>query len=421
MENLKGKKIAILTAGSTGDVLPFIALAKALKSCGANPVLSTGKSFQALADTHQVDFVPIPLDPREMLKEEIDQNRFTENFFRHLNRQRKILEPKLLDSYNIWWQVAKTADILIYHPLAFCGVHIAEKLGIPSFMSASIPVITPTKDFMIPLSGYKDLGVFNKLSYKLATYLLIGFYPMTNQWRQQVLGLKSMGIFQDVLKCNGKPLPVLYSYSKSVLPESTDWLDHVNVSGYWFLDQQKGWQPPESLKHFLNRGEPPIYIGFGSMPGTNSAKLTAVIKEVVENSSYRYIIATGWGGLQKFEADNDVFFIDAAPHEWLFPKVSAVIHHGGSGTTAAGLRFAKPSIICPFMLDQFFWSDLLYKNKVIEKPIAQKRLNAEILLKTIDVTLSSTLLQENIKAIATGINRENGCDNAISFISDYIS
>jgi sterol 3beta-glucosyltransferase len=150
-------------------------------------------------------------------------------------------------------------------------------------------------------------------------------------------------------------LSVLYSFSRHVLPPPKDWSENVHVTGYWILDETNCWQPPPELLDFLDAGPPPIFVGFGSMGGRNPARTTRLVLEALAKTGQRGLLVTGWGGLETEEEPDNVFKVENAPYDWLFPRMAAVVHHGGAGTTAAGLQAGKPSVICPFVADQPFW------------------------------------------------------------------
>jgi sterol 3beta-glucosyltransferase len=167
---------------------------------------------------------------------------------------------------------------------------------------------------------------------------------------------------------------MLYAYSSQVLPVPADYPPHVHVTGYWFLDQINQWQPPSDLVGFLEAGTPPVYVGFGSMSGTKAQEHANIVLEALAQTGQRGLLASGWGGLKATDLPGNIFMLEQAPHEWLFPQVSAVVHHGGAGTTAAGLRAGKPTVIVPLIADQPFWGNVIYRLGVGPQPIPQKSL-----------------------------------------------
>jgi len=172
-----------------------------------------------------------------------------------------------------------------------------------------------------------------------------------NQFRKDVLNLPPT---KDENNLYDKPITKLYAYSEAVVPRPTDWDESSVVTGYWFLDAPANWQPAPELVRFIQEGAPPVYIGFGSMFMTGSKEKTEILLKALKLAGQRGILATDWGGQTANENPDDIFVLDSVPHDWLFPQVAAIVHHGGAGTTGAALRAGKPQIICPVVGDQSF-------------------------------------------------------------------
>lgn len=196
----------------------------------------------------------------------------------------------------------------------------------------------------------------NSFSITYTLSVKLAWMQYRNPWRKQILGLPpAPRNFNEMVLADGSPTPTIYPFSEHVVPRPTDWPASTISPGYWFLDRQSTWQPPTDLAAFLESGPPPVYIGFGSMAGLDSAKKAQAVVNALLKTGRRGIIATGWGGLSAETLPDTIFKLQAAPHDWLFDHVSAVVHHGGAGTTAAGLRAGRPTVICPFFGDQPFW------------------------------------------------------------------
>ena len=163
-----------------------------------------------------------------------------------------------------------------------------------------------------------------------------------NRWRTQTLGLpryKGPGLFTALRQSD---TPTLYGFSPTVLPKPDDWGAYVHVTGYWFLPPQE-WQPPDRLRIFLAAGPASVYIGFGSIADPNPARLMRTVLEAIQRAKVRAIVASGWGGLPTNDPPNNVLLIENAPHDWLFARVAAAVHHGSAGTVAASLRAEIPT------------------------------------------------------------------------------
>ena len=214
--------------------------------------------------------------------------------------------------------------------------------------------------------------------------------------------------------------PMLSAYSPSIIPHPADWPESTHVTGYFFLDNQADWQPSPELKAFLEAGDPPVYIGFGSMAGRNPEQLAKLILEALAKSGQRGLLLTGWGGLRAELVPDNVFVLDSAPHSWLFPRMAAVVHHGGAGTTAEGLRAGVPSVIVPFVLDQPFWGARIKALGLGPDPIPQKKLTADRLANAIKIAVTDSNMKQRAHSYGAAIRAENGIGNAVKIIQQYL-
>jgi UDP:flavonoid glycosyltransferase YjiC (YdhE family) len=198
-----------------------------------------------------------------------------------------------------------------------------------------------------------------------------------------------------------------------VVPRPADWDKHIHVTGYWF-PEDKQWEPPKDLLAFLDAGSPPVFIGFGSMPIKDPQAVTEVVLEALKRSGQRGVIHSGWGGLGDRIMPDDVFRIDYAPYNWLFPRMAMIVHHGGSGTTAFGLRSGKPSCVVPFVFDQFYWGERIAQLGVGPNPIPFKKLTVERLQDAIQIGVHDRGMQQAAADIGRKIQAEKGIENALN-------
>jgi sterol 3beta-glucosyltransferase len=234
---------------------------------------------------------------------------------------------------------------------------------------------------------------------------------------RKLLGLPKppfWGPFRDLAR---RQTPTLYGYSTHVLPRPQDWNAQIHITGYWFLDEGEGWQPPADLVAFLDAGDPPVYIGFGSMGSRNPEEAGRIALDALARSGQRGIIAAGWGGLKTGDLPESVHLISALPHSWLFPRMAAVVHHGGAGTTAAGLRAGVPSIITPFGMDQPFWGRRVAELGVGPQPIPRKKLTAERLAAAITEATTNPTMRRRAAALGEAIRSEDGIGNAVAMVA----
>ncbi|HRQ39100.1 MAG TPA: glycosyltransferase [Chloroflexota bacterium] len=401
-------KVCILTLGSRGDVQPYIALGLGLKAAGHEVTISTLEEFKPLVHEYGLLHDNLRGDFLKVAQSTIGQN--GGNPLQRIRQYVEMARDTLADE----WASAQKADVLIYNPAAIGGFHIAEKLNIPTFAAFPAPLYSPTREFPNPFLPFRNLGIFNKLSHKIFTKMGPTMYRTPiKQFRQDVLGLPpAKG--ENLLR--GRPITKLYAYSETAVPRPADWDESSVVTGYWFLDAPANWQPDPELVRFLQEGAAPVYIGFGSMFMGGGKQKTEIVLEALRVAGQRGILATGWGGLTGDSTAKDVFVLDAVPHDWLFPQVAAVVHHGGAGTTGAALRAGKPQVICPFVGDQFFWGRRMADLGVSPRPISQIKLTAERLADAIQYAVTNTNLQQRASSIGETIRAENGVECAVKNI-----
>ncbi len=401
-------KICILTIGTRGDVQPYIALGLGLKAAGHEVTISTLDEFKTLV--HQYGLLHDSLRG-DFLK--VAQSTIGQKGGNQLKRIRQYIEMAK-DTLADEWTSAQKAEVLIYSPAAIGGYHIAEKLEIPTFTAFPTPLYSPTKDFPSPFLPFRNLGPFNKLSHQIFAKLGPAMYRSPiNQFRKNVLDLPP---FKGENLLRGKHTTKLYAYSEVVVPRPADWDESSVVTGYWFLDAPANWQPDPWLVRFLQEGSMPVYIGFGSMFMGGGKQKTEIVLQALQLAGQRGILATGWGGLTADHTSKDVFVLDSIPHDWLFPKVATIIHHGGAGTTGAAIRAGKPQIICPFVGDQYFWGQRTADLDIAPSPIPQVILTAERLADAIKYAVTNTNLQQRALSLGETIRAENGIERAVKHI-----
>ena len=211
-------------------------------------------------------------------------------------------------------------------------------------------------------------------------------------------------------------MPVLYGFSPSVIPKPPDWDADQQITGYWFLDRDEGWEPSPGLLAFLQAGPKPVCIGFGSMSNRDPESTAELVMDAIRLSGQRGIILSGWGGLRVKDLPDSAFVLDSAPHSWLFPLVAAVVHHGGAGTTAAGFRAGVPTIIIPFFGDQPFWGARAADLGVGPEPIPRKQLTAERLAEAIRDAVINEGMRKRASDLGAKIRSEEGIARAVEII-----
>ncbi len=414
--------ILINTLGTHGDVQPFVALGKGLRAAGHRVAICTAEGFRPFIEAHGIDYAYMNNGILEFMQAQAGQAALEGrgNMLELVRAARPIMRRSMEEE----WQAAQAVqpDLMIFHPKALGAVHIAERLGIPVFLSLPLPFYTPTAAFPNPFFGRLRLGGWvNRMSYRPMAWATAMYAGDINAFRAKCLGLPKRPRFASpAMASDGRPLPILYPYSPSVLPVPADFPPHVHVTGYWFLGRDEVWQPAPDLLRFLEAGPPPVYIGFGSMGGSEAARRAAIALGALERSGRRGLIASGWGGLRAEDVPETVFVIESAPHDWLFERVAAVVHHGGAGTTAAGLRAGRPTVICPFIADQPFWGRIVHASGIGPKPIPQKKLSVENLAAAITAATTDPGMAERAAVLGAKIRSEDGIARAVEIIDEAI-
>jgi UDP:flavonoid glycosyltransferase YjiC (YdhE family) len=279
---------------------------------------------------------------------------------------------------------------------------------------------SPTTQFPHPLANIKtsnvDPSYTNFMSYPLVEMMTWqGLGDLINRFRQKTLALEEVSTLWAPGQLYRLKVPYTYMWSPGLVPKPKDWGNEIDISGFVFLDLASSFTPPDDLAKFLEAGPPPVYIGFGSIVVDDPDEFTKLIYQAVEMAGVRALVSKGWGGFGGNDnAPGNVFMLENTPHDWLFPKVSAVVHHGGAGTTAAGLKCAKPTMIVPFFGDQPFWGAMVSSAKAgAHDCIPYKKLTAERLAEGIKQCLTDEA-KKNVKEIADSIEKEgDGARNAV--------
>jgi UDP:flavonoid glycosyltransferase YjiC (YdhE family) len=404
--------ITILALGSRGDVQPYATLGNGLKSAGHQVRFITFESFASLVAENKLDFHPIQGNAQalvanggaDMLGLMRSFGSLAEGYARDLSA------PQLGDT-----------DLIINQlPAGLYGFDLAEKYGVRMVLASVIPL---ARTRVFPLMGLPHLPLpgYNKATYYLGEQIAWQmFRAVINRWREKTLNLPPLPIKGYFEQLGTRKIPIINGFSQHVVPRPNDWNEHVHMTGYWFPEDTH-WQPPNDLSAFIEAGTPPVFIGFGSMPIKDPQRTTNIILEALKQTRQRGILHTGWGGIGNQSLPNNVFKIDYAPYDWLFQRMAMVIHHGGSGTTAFGLRSGIPSFIVPFVFDQHYWGERIAELGVGPKPIRYKELTAERLQEAISFGVGNSQIRQKAVELGQKIQAENGIENALSILEKMLS
>jgi UDP:flavonoid glycosyltransferase YjiC (YdhE family) len=407
-------RIAIVTLGSRGDVQPYLALAVGVQRAGHTVTLVAPATFAEWIQSYGVAVTPVRFNPQAVMQE-LGKGR---GGFRTIAALLNALKTGMQESQAQVWQAAQQCDYFIQSATGMGALEVAAARGIPSALAYLFPMQATRAWPMIWFPWrFSFGGAYNLFTHWLMNTLLwqVGG-AMANQWRKQ-FGLKPWRSYSEALSyARQLRTPHLYAYSPHVLPKPADWDDDQHLTGYWFLESPFDWQPSADLLAFLEGGPPPIYIGFGSLNMTDGAAHTRRVLQALESSGQRGLLLTGWGGLTRQSAPANVYSVENVPHDWLFPRVAAVMHHGGAGSTGGGLRAGVPSLITPFAGDQILWAERVAQLGVGPRLPNLKKLSAEKLAEAMQAAVHDPGMRERAAALGDKIRAEDGIARAVELI-----
>lgn len=444
--------VVIHVVGSRGDVQPFVALGKVLKETYGHRVrLATHTTFRNFTEENGLEFFDIGGDPAELmafmvknpgLMPGMDSLRAGD-----VGKRRKGMYEIVQGCWRSCIEAGDgtgirasddnldsrssldsgismdtdpsakpfVADAIIANPPSFAHIHCAEKLGIPLHLMFTMPW-SPTQAFPHPLANVQssnaDPSITNFVSYALVEMMTWqGLGDIINRFRERSLGLEPVSLMWAPGMASRLRIPYTYCWSPALIPKPKDWGPHISISGFYFLSLASSFTPEPDLAVFLDAGPPPIYIGFGSIVVDDPNAMTKLIFEAVKKTGQRALVSKGWGGFGADEMGipDGVFMLGNVPHDWLFKHVSAVVHHGGAGTTAAGIALGRPTVIVPFFGDQPFWGAMVAKAGAGPIPVPSKQLTADKLASAILEALKPTTLQR-AQELGARISSEKGSD-----------
>ncbi|GAA1235417.1 glycosyltransferase [Kitasatospora nipponensis] len=397
-------RILIITAGSRGDVAPFTGLGRRLLDAGHQVAVAAHPSFATLVGGCGLDYRSVPGDPQGLIRD----------WARAASREEaQALTRAYADGLadGVAQAVAGGADLLLtaFGPAPLSRT-VGEALGVPVIGTYLAPSFA-TSQFPLPNARNTD-----------------GLGPQGNLAAGRDVVRRAEGVFAGAVTrlrarlglaagASSAPVdvrPVFHGFSPLVVPRPEDWPSWVEVVGYWWPVRPQGWQPPAELVDFLQAGPPPVFIGFGSMAVGQGERLSELVTAAVERAGVRAVVQAGWADLSG--RGDDVLAVGDVPHDWLFPRAAAVVHHAGAGTTAAGLRAGVPAVPVPVMADQPFWASRLHQLGVAPRPLPFQDLTADTLGDAITACLSEPAHRHRAAELARGIAAEDGTASLLAHI-----
>ncbi|KAF2025017.1 UDP-Glycosyltransferase/glycogen phosphorylase [Setomelanomma holmii] len=432
--------IAIHICGSRGDVQPFVPIAKLLQAPphGHRVRICTHPAFKDFVEENGIEFFSIGGDPEALMAYMVKNPGLLPGMESikagDIAKRRKEMAEMFEDTWRSCIEAGDgmgkrltaidvddnddlfIADAIIANPPSMGHIHCAEKLGIPLHIVFTMPW-SPTKAFHHPLAameyGELDTSVANYFSFAVMELLTWqGLGDLINRFRTRTLKLDPISPLWGFQLLQRLRVPHSYLWSQTLIPKPSDWSSHLNITGFSFLKLGSSYSPPEDLIAFLEKGPTPVYIGFGSIVVDDPARLTKLIFEAVNKAGVRAIVSKGWGGMGAGDVPENVYLIGNCPHDWLFQHVSCVVHHGGAGTTAAGIALGKPTVVVPFFGDQPFWGQMIARAGAGPKPIPYKQMTPDSLAASIRFALKDEV-KEAVEGMAFQISQEDGAAGTV--------
>ncbi len=414
-------RLAIATAGSRGDVQPYVALALGLQAAGHKVKIAADERYREFIAGRGLEFAPLHRDSRAAFSDCVEQVDNPAAMLRWL-KSHYTPDPTYFKDL---LAAMRGSDAALVSFLAFPAVHVAEALDIP-WLEAFLQPWTPSRAFSwalpVHLPGWlpeQIRGDVNWWATRSASALMLRVMRgAIDEGRRDVLGLSPIST-DDYATYGSADSPVIYGYSRLLVPEQPVWTPNQRVTGFWFL-RSNGWTPPVPLDKFLTEGEPPVVVGFGSMADCDTEQASSAVVEALDRAGVRGILLGGWAGLGEGEKlPKNVFRLDAAPHDWLLPRAAAMVHHGGAGTTAAALRAGIPAVTVPFFGDQAFWGQRVHALGAGSEPIKRGRLTTERLTRALHDALSPDK-RACAASIGEKIRAEDGVRQAVEAVEELL-
>ncbi|MBI5649702.1 MAG: glycosyltransferase family 1 protein [Chloroflexi bacterium] len=408
------RTITLLASGTRGDVQPYLALGVGLRDAGFDVRIATHENFAAMIAPTRLAFARLDDNPSDLFARPGGEYALRFDWRHSLHNLRATFE---------YWRAARPAfarlvisaaraahgsNALIIGLPTWWGAHIAQALHIP-FARCLLQPITPTRDFPSPLlpTTFSLGATYNRLTHRIVAQ------TMRLAWRDAINQLHpSTPLPSTFAQDSAQDAMTLYGFSSHVVPRPRDWLSE-QITGYWFLQTRDSINP--ALEKFLDAGAPPVYIGFGSIGVRDPDRTRDIILRALADTGLRAVIAVAHN-FANTRLPANVFPIDDAPHASLFPRMRAVVHHGGAGTTGAGLRAGAPMIIIPLAVDQFFWGKRVADLGVGTRPIPQNALTRDALIHALECATRDSEIRTRAKILAEKIANEDGVARAVEFI-----
>jgi len=433
-EDVPPMSIVVMIVGSRGDVQPFIPIGQRLAE-RHRVRIATHRVFRSLIEDAGLEFYPLSGDPRVLMEHMVKTGghiipRRLDQIFGDVPRQRAMIAEILASTLRACIEPdpdrpgapAFQADLIIANPPSFGHIHCAEALYIPLHMVFTMPW-SPTAVYPHPFSGL-DSGqsqpLQNFLSYGTVDLLIwSGILDLVNAFRRDTLRLPPISLVEGAGLLEDHAVPFTYLWPEALMPRPGDWDPHIELANFTFHDLGQGYEPPAALAEFLAAGEAPIYVGFGSVLVEDPAAVARTIFAALEKAGARGVVSEGWAHLRGGTPPPNVFLIGDTPHDWLFPRCRAICHHGGAGTTSAGLRAGLPTVVVPSFGDQFFWGRMVADAGAGPEPIPIARLNTAALTAAFDACRRPQV-RERAQTLGARLREIDGAERVVQSVYRWL-
>ncbi|HJQ46558.1 MAG TPA: glycosyltransferase [Amycolatopsis sp.] len=416
----------IISQGSRGDIQPFVALADALRSAGHEVLLIIPETFSQLAASYNVAHATIFDVTKEILTDKSAGkaisagNNGVANLFRQGFLHRKYMPRALEDMASI---KLEKPDVLL-HNHTIPGNEIADLFSIPHIPVAVTPILIPTSTFPSPWFPLPCPSFLNRASYMASGPTLRYYIGNTSKWRTEILGLPKRRGHRDFMRNrDGSRAPVLQPVSRHLLPQDTAYPSWAHTTGFWNAPHIGEWKPGDELLQFVDSEEPPVYIGFGSLNVVTDIRRrrAEVCEEAARLAGVRAVIYTNLDYSERKLSDDQIFHLDRdVQFDWLFPRVSAIVHHGGCGTVGASLMSGKPQVICPAYFEQHLNGQLLHDRDVAPLPLPSRKMTPRRLADAIRQATDDRSKARSAEELARKVSTEDGLGAAVRLLESIV-
>ena len=416
-------KLTMATVGTRGDVQPFVVLGRALARHGFEVTIATHRDYESWIQREGMSFAPVGGSFKQLI--ESPEGRAwiesADSFFRYVKTTRRTFVP-LLETWNRdMLAAAEDADAVAVHPFASIGAYVAEARNRPRVLLPLLPLAPSSRELEVVFAPrLPRVGPSRQWATEFVHRGVWSLSLPGHQRAREQLGLPPFRTKNPWNECLGPQFPVMNLWSEVLIPRPADYPPWCHIAGFMF-DGPDAYEPPPELAAFLEAGPPPVYVGFGSMTGRDPATLARIVIDAVGRLGVRALLATGWGAMAAEELPDTVFPLGPVPHSWLFPRVAAVIHHGGAGTTAAGLRAGRPTLVTAFFGDQPFFGWRVHQVGAGPRPILRAALTRDRLVQGIEELLGEDRYRSRAAELGQRLQSERATERAAQWCERHLA